>query len=203
MPFNPSNQNSSGANESTAFERMRQDTFREPDTGLPNDLASLSATGTRDLVIVDISDNEVGAVRFSRGEQEGKPAVIMQEQDSEGTWHNTWSLPSDSVDAREGMIGWLNTQSYRWDRFARMLHRRGSDELTHWIFELMVVPSTAHATAPRYEPERWPTIQTYARPRPSQAYAPASTPHLYPHPRAHQIDDCGCRTGSIQHTRDF
>lgn len=201
MPFYPSDPTSARANESTLFERMRQDTYREPDTGLSNEVASLSTTGPRDLVVVDITESKVGAVRFSRGEQEGKPAVIMQERDSEGTWHDTWSLPSDSIDAREGMIGWLNTQRHRWERFSRMLHRRGPDELTHWVFELMVVPNTPHATPPRFEPARWTTIQTYARISPTPGQQSMMLSHAHARPR--QMDDCGCRAGSIQYTRDF
>jgi hypothetical protein len=171
----------------TLFERMRR-ARQMPVQDLRDDtprVLSAPATRTRDLIVVKpTTPAEDCAVRFTRGEVDGQPAVVMQERGEDGAWTDSWSLPTDSLDAREGMIGWLNTQSHRWDRFARMLHRRGPDELTHWIFELMVVPSTVHATPPRFEPRRWTTINQYARP-------------------ARMVDDCACRPGSVQSTRDF
>ena len=141
----------------------------------------------RDLIVVEGTTLATdGPVRFCRGEVDGRPAAVMQERSSEGLWQDIWSLPTESVDAREGMIGWLNTQSHRWDRFARMFHRRGSEELTHWIFELMVAPNTAQAIAPRFSPQagRRAINQNSARSAP-------------------WIDNCSCRPGSVQNTRDF
>jgi len=156
------------------------------------------------LVTVDIAAAPASeVVRFDRAEVDGKPGVIMQERGDDGRWKESWSWSAQSVDAREGMIGWLNTQGHRWDRFARMLHRRGADELTAWIFELMVVPSTADARPPRFEPQqRWATIDQYSRPT-FQA-APQSRAQPATRPRAQPMrDDCGCRPRGIQHSRDF
>jgi hypothetical protein len=170
---------------STLFERMR----RATQTPVPDqtDIPHQPPVEARDLVLFDgPAASHHDAVRFCRGEVDGQPAAILQERDDEGSWKEIWSLPTESVDAREGMIGWLNTQSQRWDRFARMFHRRGGDELTHWIFELMVVDNTAQATAPRFAPQAgWRTIDQY------------------PSRQATRFDDCSCRPGGIQHTRDF
>jgi len=178
----------------TLFERMRRTTHvpvADNQMDIPRFLDNRT-TDARDLVVVEAGAPAINdAVRFTRGEIDGQPAVLMQERAEDGTWTDSWSLPTDSIDAREGMIGWLNTQSHRWDRFARMLHRRGPDELTHWIFELMVVPNTSNATPPRFEPQRWTTINQYARPSNQQA-----RPYR-------MIDDCACRPGSVQSTRDF
>jgi len=176
----------------TLFERMRRTTeipkFAADD--IPRFLSE-PTSANRDLVVVgNPAAHSDGPVRFARSEVDGQPAVVMQERSDDGIWSDSWSLPTDSVDAREGMIGWLNGQSHRWSRFATMLHRRGPDELTHWIFELMVVPSTAQATAPRYQPQSWTTIHQYAAPSPRRSG------------RA-MIDDCSCRPGSVQSTRDF
>lgn len=108
----------------------------------------------------------------------------MQQRQGDGAWDEIWSLPAQSVDAREGMFGWLNTQSHRWDRFARMLQRRGPDELTNWLFELMVQPTAAAARPPRVQSEAWVTIDHYHSPQFQQA----------PRPRAHsRVDNCLCR----------
>lgn len=176
----------------TLFERMRRTTDMpvvEVDD-VPRFLRNPSS-GSRDMVVVENrTPPSDSAVRFTRGEVDGQPAVVMQERGDAGVWSDSWSLPTDSVDAREGMIGWLNGQSHRWSRFAIMLHRRGPDELTNWIFELMVVPSTSHATPPRYQPQGWTTIHQYAAPSPQRSG------------RA-MADDCACRPGSVQSTRDF
>ncbi len=176
----------------TLFERLRRTThmpkFAVADT--PRFLSE-PTSANRDLVVVENpAPPSDGAVRFTHGEVDGQPGVVMQERGDDGIWNDSWSLPTDSVDAREGMIGWLNSQSHRWSRFATMLHRRGPDELTHWIFELMVVPSTQHATPPRYQPQSWTTIDQYAAPSPRRSG------------RA-MIGDCSCRPGSVQSTRDF
>ncbi|MBA4762157.1 hypothetical protein [Sphingomonas sp.] len=171
----------------TLFERMRRTTHM-PVTDIQADVPRFlraPASDTRELVLVEPAAPATSdAVRFTRGEVDGQPAVVMQERAEDGTWTDSWSLPTDSIDAREGMMGWLNSQSHRWDRFARMLHCRGSDELTHWIFELMVVPNTSHATPPRFEPQRWSTINQYTGP-------------------SRMTDDCACRPGSVHSTRDF
>jgi hypothetical protein len=176
----------------TLFERMRRAT-RMPVVDTQDDMPRFlrqPPTGAGDLVVVDQSAPAAeSAVRFVRGEADGQPAVLMQERGTGGSWTDSWSLPTESVDAREGMIGWLNTQSHRWERFATMLHRRGPDELTHWIFELMVVPSTSHATPPRFEPQRWTTLRQFATHSRRQG--------------TRIIDDCACRPGSVQSTRDF
>ncbi|CAM3274624.1 hypothetical protein SPAN111604_14350 [Sphingomonas antarctica] len=171
----------------TLFARMRRGTLMpqvDQDLDTPIFLSD-RAVGAGELAIADpfpvASD---GAVRFVRGESDGGPAVVMEERGQDDVWHDSWALPTDSVDAREGMIGWLNTQSHRWDRFANMLRRRGADELTKWIFELMVVPNSIHATPARFESQRW----TY----------------LHRQPRAAgRTDDCSCRPGSVQHSRDL
>ena len=191
MPMSPtftSNTASGLHSGGTLFERMRRTT--QTPVADPVDMPRFLQQPTveaRDLIVVEGSLAAAdGAVRFCRGEVDGQPAAMMQERDDEGVWQDIWSLPTESVDAREGMIGWLSTQSHRWDRSARMFHRRGGDELTHWIFELMVVPSTAQATAPRFAPQ-----------------AGSRTIDQYATRAAGRIDDCSCRPGSIQHTRDF
>ncbi|RSY81996.1 hypothetical protein DAH66_14090 [Sphingomonas koreensis] len=195
MPSNAFNRSSTPVAGGTLFERMRR-TTQMPVVDVQVDVPRFlrePETGTRDLVVVEPTAPATdGAVRFTRGEVDGQPAVLMQERGADGRWTDGWSLPTDSVDAREGMIGWLNTQSHRWERFATMLRRRGPEELTRWVFELMVVPNTGHATAPRFEPQRWTTLQQYAAPSFRQSN------------RAERIiDDCACRPGSVQSTRDF
>lgn len=142
---------------------------------------------SRGIVFVeDVPDHSVGGVadvRFVRGEVDGNPAVVMEERGTGNAWQTTWSLPTESADAREGMIGWLNTQSDRWPRFARMFHRRGSEELTRWIFELMVIPTTAQATAPRFEPQHRAMAAHYARPN--------------------LRDDCSCRPMRVQRSSNY
>ncbi|MEO9131303.1 MAG: hypothetical protein ABI240_08855 [Sphingomonas sp.] len=164
---------------STLFERMQ----RVADAPV---FARPSASGIefrfgegRDLVVVDVEPMAGdGRIRFDRAEIDGQPGVVMQERGDDGEWSTIWSLPTSSTDAREGMIGWLNRQSHRWDRFARMLERRGGDELTAWIFELMVVPSTNHARPPRFEPQaRHVTIDAYGRAERDCACRPASMQH--------------------------
>lgn len=195
MPGNTFNRGATPVAGGTLFERMRR-TIHMPAVDVQDDIPRFlhaPATGTRDLVVVETAAPPIdGAVRFTRGEIDGQPAVLMQERGADGAWTERWSLPTDSIDAREGMIGWLNTQCHRWERFATMLHRRGADELTHWIFELMVVPSTGHATPPRFEPQRWTTLQQYAAPSFRQSSRVSRI-----------IDDCACRPGSVQSTRDF
>ncbi|GHH16716.1 hypothetical protein GCM10008023_21030 [Sphingomonas glacialis] len=168
----------------TLFERMRRGTQMPTHNEVkPADGGAGLNASEGPLVAIDLTTSEGSAVRFARADFDGKPGVVMQEQDGEGAWRDVWSLPTQSIDAMEGMIGWLNTQGHRWDRFARMLHRQGADELTAWIFELMVVPSTAHATAPRFDPRQgWATIDQYGRV---------------------VRDDCACRARSIQHSRHF
>ena len=137
MPSNTFNRSSTPVAGGTLFERMRL-TTQMPVVDVQLDVPRFlrePATGTRDLVVVEPTAPATdGAVRFTRSEVDGQPAVLMQERGADGSWTDSWSLPTDSVDAREGMIGWLNTQSHRWERFATMFHRRGPDELTHWIF---------------------------------------------------------------------
>jgi len=195
MPENAFNHGATPFAGGTLFERIRRTTHMpvaDAQDDIPRFLRE-PTTDARDLLVVDTTlPTSDGAVRFTRSEIDGQPAVLMQERSTDGTWTDSWSLPTDSIDAREGMIGWLNTQSHRWARFKTMLHRRGPDQLTHWIFELMVVPSTGHATAPRFEPHGWTTIQQYARPSVQQS---SRAPRM--------IDDCACRPGSIQSTRDF
>jgi hypothetical protein len=170
----------------TLFERMRR-------------ASQMPASEGQDLITVDITGSPASdTVRFDRADVEGKPGVIMQERGSDGVWRESWSWAAQSLDAREGMIGWLNTQSHRWDRFARMLHRRGADELTAWIFELMVLPSTADARPPRFEPQRWATIDQYDAPRFSQSTQTASRQRARP-----MLDDCSCRPRGVQHSRNF
>lgn len=175
---------------SSPFERMQQ----------------MSSDADHNLVTVDVTGFESEAVRFDRAEVDGKPGVVMQERGSTGVWQEGWSWAAQSADAREGMIGWLNTQSDRWDRFARMLHRRGPEELTAWIFELMVVPSIADARPPRLEPQQWTTIDQYDTP--SFLRSVRSSGHQSTRPSLAQrarsvLDDCTCRSPGVQHSRNF
>lgn len=121
----------------------------------------------------------------------------MQERREDGSWHDSWSLPTESIDAREGMMGWLNSQSHRWAHFARMVHRRGGDELTRWIFELMVIPTTAQARPTRFSPQPHVTIDHYA------GYRSGASPYVRHQPRRVVRDDCSCRPRSLQSTRDY
>lgn len=178
-PRNPSTPYSAG---STLFERMQRSvdtpTFRRP----PPSGIEFAPSERRDLLVVEVApDASNSRVRFDRSDVDGQPGVVMQQRDEEGEWSTIWSLPTQSVDAREGMIGWLNGQSHRWDRFARMLERRGGDELTAWIFELMVVPSTAAARPPRFEPQLG---------------------HVLIDQFGNAVrDDCACRPASMQQPR--
>lgn len=171
---------------STLFERMRR-------------VSQMPAQDERSLVTIDITASPASdTVRFDRAEVEGKPGVIMEERGLDGIWRESWSWAAQSMDAREGMVGWLNTQGHRWDRFARMLHRRGPEELTAWIFELMVVPSTADARPPRFEPQQWTTIDQYGAPRFLNGTRSAAAQRARP-----MLDDCTCRPSAIQHSRNF
>ncbi|TPG22270.1 hypothetical protein EAH87_00120 [Sphingomonas koreensis] len=177
-------------NGSTLFERMRRGTQTQNPAADYVDIPRFlhhDTGSTREIVFVDVAAehgaNGVAGVRFVRGEADGSPAVIMEERGSGNVWQTTWSLPTESADAREGMIGWLNTQSDRWPRFARMFHRRSGEELTRWIFELMVIPTTAQAIAPRFQPQHRATVNHYAGPS--------------------LRDDCSCRPGSVQRSRDY
>lgn len=167
----------------------------------------VEAAETQQLAIIDVADPSTGCgVRFERGEVDGQPGVVMQEQRDDGSWEEIWSMPTKSADAREGMIGWLNTQSRRWDKFARMLHRRGPDELTDWIFEMMVVPSTHEARPPRHEPPPHTTIDYYTSAAPRPTWSPHLNAALHTatrHRHARAYDDCACRASGIQSTRDF
>lgn len=155
------------------------------------------------IVTVDIASLPASeVVRFDRADVDGKPGVVMQERGQDGRWQESWSWSAQSVDAREGMMGWLNTQSYRWDKFARMLHRRGPDELTAWIFELMVVPSTIDARPPRFEPQQWTTIDQYDRPAFLNMTRSATQSATRQRTRS-MHDDCTCRSRGVQHSRDF
>ena len=160
-------------------------------TAHPIQVARAAIVPNQDLVVVEQLVGDVdGDVRFDRADVEGLPGIVMQQRQDDGAWRGIWSLPTQSIDAREGMFGWLNTQSHRWDRFARMLQRRGTDELTAWIFELMVQPTAAAARPPRVQPQAWVTIDQYRSPRAEPAFRHAS------HPR---VDNCVCR----RNPRDF
>ncbi len=148
-------------------------------------------TANQDLVVTEQPPgNPDGDVRFARAEVDGLPGIVMQQRQADGSWQEIWSLPTQSPDAREGMFGWLNTQSHRWDRFARMLQRRGSDELTNWIFELMVQPTTAAARPARVQSQAWATIDQYCSPHAADAVRYMSNA---------RIDNCVCR----RNPRDF
>ncbi len=171
---------------STLFERMRR-------------VSQMPAQDERSLVTIDLTALPASdTVRFDRTDVEGKPGVIMEERGIDGVWRESWSWTAQSMDAREGMVGWLSTQGHRWERFARMLHRRGPDELTAWIFELMVVPLTAEARPPRFEPQQWATIDQYAASRFSSGARRAAAQR----DRA-MLEDCTCRPSGVQHSRNF
>lgn len=178
----------------TLFERMQRTTnapLAPPSLADPVMVARPGLAGTRDLLVVgQLVSDASGDVRFERAEVDGLPGIAMQQQQADGAWREIWSLPTQSVDAREGMIGWLNTQSHRWDRFALMLRRRGADELTSWLFELMVQPTAAAARPPRVQPQAWVTIDQYRSPRVRDAFR---------HATAARVDNCVCRSNP----RDF
>lgn len=178
----------------TLFERMQRTINAPPAPQVTADqmrVMRTPVTANQDLVVVEQSGGEAdGDIRFDRADIDGLPGIVMQQRQDDGAWREIWSLPTQSVDAREGMFGWLNTQSHRWDRFARMLQRRGADELTAWIFELMVQPTAAAARPPRVQPQAWVTIDQYRSPGSEPAFRHAA------HAR---VDNCVCR----RNPRDF
>ena len=163
MPGQRTDTRSGFAAGSTLFEQMQRRTHA-PTWPEGTDPASLTSA-MRDLIVIeDAPTIDGGSIRFDRAEVDGVPGVVMQRRNDEGQWATIWSLPAQSMDAREGTIGWLNGHAHRWERFARMLERRGPEELTAWIYELMVVPSTSQARAPRFEPQpAHVTIDAYGR----------------------------------------
>lgn len=178
----------------TLFERMKRASnapVSQSPVATPVHVARTGITSNQDLLVVEqrerASDRDV---RFNRAEVDGLPGIAMQQRQQDGAWREIWSLPTQSVDAREGMFGWLNTQNHRWDRFARMLQRRGSDELTSWIFELMVQSTAAAARPPRVETQPFVTIDQYR----SQ-----STTHAFRYASNARVDNCVCRRSP----RDF
>lgn len=190
----------------TLFEQMQRSSNAPPPPQTAADpitVARAPITANQDLVVVEKLSGDVdSAVRFDRAEVDGLPGIVMQQRQSDGSWGEIWSFPTQSIDAREGMFGWLNTQSHRWDRFARMLHRRGGDELTAWIFELMVQPTAAAARPPRVQTETWTTIDQYHRPRVDHAMRHATTPRFasgFQHATVARVDNCVCR----RNPRDF
>lgn len=178
----------------TLFERMQRTTnapLAPPPFANPVSDARPRFAGTQDLLVVDQPGSDAGGdVRFERAEVDGLPGIVMQQRQNDGTWREIWSLPTQSPDAREGMFGWFNTQSHRWDRFALMLQRRGADELTSWIFELMVQPTAAAARPPRLQPQAWVTIDQYRSPRAEPTFRRATNV---------RVDNCVCRSNP----RDF
>ena len=179
---------------STLFERMRQTTQAAPETVTGSEIPthfSQSSSAQRGVVLVEVEAPAADRdIRFERATVDEQPGIVMQERTADGSWQQVWSLPTQSVDAREGMFGWLNTQSHRWDRFARMLQRRGPDELTSWIFELMVQPTAAAARPPRVEMQPFVTIDQYR----SQ-----SATHAFRYASGARVDNCICR----RNPRDF
>lgn len=179
---------------STLFERMQRATnapVSQSPVAAPVHVARSGIAINQDLLVIEQPEREAeGAVRFDRAEVDGLPGIVMQQRQEDGAWREIWSLPTQSVDAREGMFGWLNTQSHRWDRFARMLQRRGPDELTSWIFELMVQPTAAAARPPRVEMQPFVTIDQYR----SQ-----SATHAFRYASGARVDNCICR----RNPRDF
>lgn len=179
---------------STLFERMQRATNAPPSPPAlvePVRSARAGAAGNQEVLVVEQPElASDGDVRFDRAEIDGLPGIAMQQRQGDGAWREIWSLPTQSIDAREGMFGWFNTQSHRWDRFARMLQRRGPDELTSWIFELMVQPTAAAARPPRVETQPFLTIDQYRSP---------STTHAFRYASSAPVDNCVCR----RNPRDF
>lgn len=176
----------------TLFERMQRISNAPPQAIVdPVRVTTSPLAANQEMVVVEQPVGTVdGDVRFDRADVDGLPGIVMQQRQNDGTWREIWSLPTQSDDAREGMFGWLATQSHRWDRFARMLQRRGPDELTSWIFELMVQPTAAAARPPRVQPQAWVTIDQYRSPR---------TDHAFRHTSNARVDNCVCR----HNPRDF
>ncbi|MBR0553758.1 hypothetical protein [Stakelama marina] len=211
MPFPPF----TGQSGATEFEQMRRDASttlaQDPHASFKRPRVA-EQTGPSDLVVVD-TDEIIGSdSRFVRTEVGGKPAIALEERAADGSWRVVWNLPSESADAREGMMGWLNTQQHRWSRFATMYHRRGGDELTQWIFELMVVPTTAAARAPRLEPGGGSRQRASFAPRPASSvdigqairygrHADAQNAYrsqTASRPRPVWDDGCSCRGGGVR-----
>lgn len=168
----------------TLFDRMQrvaQGSAQMPSEPPATSYVNRPSTEGRDLVVLETASTaSTEMIRFSRAEVSGQPGVVMQQRNGAGEWRDLWSLPTQSLDAREGMMGWLDGQSHRWERFGQMLRRRGAEELTAWIFELMVVPETSYARPPRHEPQDVVKIDQYG----------------------HRIQDgCLCRPVGIQHAR--